>query len=76
MSCRSLWLGLLASLILLAVLRHAQIAQFRGRPALVVHKADAGDIGFDDVDFLQRRDDEQLQIELLEQAQAVLRRFV
>ena len=39
-------------------------------------KADTGDKGFDDVDFLQGRDDEQLQVELGEELQALLGRFV
>ena len=39
-------------------------------------EADAGDEGFDDVDLLQRRDDQQLQTQLPEQAQAVFGRFV
>jgi hypothetical protein len=41
-------------------LRSFEVAAF-----LVVHEADAGDEGFDDVDLLQRRDDQQLQVELL-----------
>ena len=41
-----------------------------------MHEADAGHEGLDDVDLLQWRDDQQLQIELLEQAQTVLGRFV
>jgi hypothetical protein len=41
-----------------------------------MHEADAGDEGLDDVDLLQRRDDQQLQVELREEAQAVLGRFV
>ena len=41
-----------------------------------MHEADAGNEGFDDVDLLQRRDDQELQVELGEQSQAVLRRLV
>ena len=39
-------------------------------------KADAGAEGLDDVDFLQRCNDEQLQVELGEELQAVLRLFI
>ncbi len=39
-------------------------------------EANAGHERFDDVDLLQRCDDQQLQIELLEQAKPVLRRLV
>ena len=39
-------------------------------------ETDAGDEGFDDVDLLQGGDDQQLQVQLLEQLQAVLGRFV
>ena len=41
-----------------------------------MNEADAGDIRFDDVNFLQRRDDKQLQIELGKELQAVLCRFI
>ena len=41
-----------------------------------MHEADAGNEGFDDVDLLQRRDDQELQVELGKQSQAVLRRLV
>ncbi len=41
-----------------------------------MHEADAGNEGFDDVDLLQRSDDQELQVELGEQSQAVLRRLV
>ncbi len=59
-----------------AVVFDRQVAQLRRAAVLVVHEADAGHEGLDDVDLLQRRDDQQLQVELLEQAQAVLGRFV
>ena len=44
--------------------------------AVVVHIADVGHKGLNDVDFLQRGDDQQLQIEPLEQLQTVAGGFV
>lgn len=49
-----------------------QVEQFRRPAPLDLHEAHAGHEGFDDVNLLQRRDDEQLQIELLKELQAVL----
>jgi hypothetical protein len=41
-----------------------------------VHEADAGDVGFDYVDFLQRSHNQQLQIQAAKQFETVARRFV
>ena len=41
-----------------------------------MHEADPGDIGIDDVDFLQRRHDEDLKIEALKQLEPIGRRLV
>ena len=59
-----------------AIFLDGQIPQLGRAPTLVMDKADAGDERFDDVDLLEWRNDQQLQVQLSEQLQPVLRRFV
>src|SRR3990167_5442950 len=70
-SCQPLVIQLHPTL-LRPVLLNTQVAQLRVPPLVVLNKAHAGHKGFDEVDLLQRGDDQQLQVELLEQAQAIL----
>src|SRR5262245_61529332 len=59
-----------------AVFLDGEVAQPRAASFLVVHEADGGDVGLDDVDLLQRRDNQELQAHLLEQLEAEARRLV
>lgn len=58
------------------ILLDAQVAYQRLAAVAVVYEADAGHERFDDVDLLQWRDDQKLQVESFEQFQPVARRFV
>jgi len=50
-----------------AVFLDGQVEQFRRPAPLDLHEAHAGHEGFDDVNLLQRRNNQQLQIELLKE---------
>ena len=41
-----------------------------------MHEPQPGDIRLDDVDFLQRRDDQQLQVHAAKQFQSIARRLI
>src|SRR6266568_5710754 len=53
-----------------------QVLHHRILSALVVHEVNGRDVIFDNHDFLQRRDDQELKVELLEQLQAIARAFI
>src|SRR5215475_3779603 len=59
-----------------AIFLNREVTQHGPAAFIVMHKSYGGDEGFDDVDFLQRSDDEQLQIKPPEQLQPVTRRFI
>src|SRR3569832_1938030 len=58
------------------VLLNRQIAQLGGTATFVMLKTDVGYEGFNDVDLLLWRNDQQLQVELPKQPQAIQRRLI
>jgi len=62
--------------LLFMVFLDGEVAQHGALALFAVHEADTGDVGFNDMDLLQRRHNQQLQIEALKQFQAITRRLV